>query len=509
MAECNGGYDANFVTEVHDLLKCAVCQFVLKNPVIILECGHRLCKECFENTKDYSILRGFDLLCPLDRTLIDKEKVFPDKGIERRILDLQVKCDNFDKGCTWTKELRQLQEHVSMECPFEIITCHYDGCDENIMRGTLSEHEKTCPMKDYNQTQKIKHLEATVAQIMARIVVCEDKLKLNDQEKEDMSALIKSKDERLTIMATSMKVKDLRLKAIAEKLNEEKEVLDAIRKVVEEVNNKISVYTERIKSLINRDDNNSVEKIEKRLENHDIALDRIKTNFVEIKNKVDNKEVEINVFTERVQDCTGLEDTLKQQEIQVADLCVEIRKINKKGTLANKLKVLDEKNKNVNTLINGLKSEIKTIRILQETILVGYFEWHITNCADKCERKEIVDSLPFSTLNGYECYLKAYLSGKEGEGLGIYICLLAGNRDCDLVWPFNLKVTFECCSVDDVKHKECLQPDEQENLWRARRMEISQGHGFGFSSFLSKPDLDKCIINDSVTIKCYIETIHK
>lgn len=345
---------------------------------------------------------------------------------------------------------------------------------------------------------------------MERLVVCEDKLKLNDQEQKEMSALIKSKDEQLNIMATSMKEKDLQLKAIEAKLKEEEIVLDEMRKGVAEVNNKISINTDKIKSMINRaQNNNSVEKIEKRLENHDIALDEIKTNFAEVKNKADIKEVEINVLTERVQDCTRLEDTLKQQEIQVADLCVEIRKINKKGTLANKLKVLDEKNKNVNTLINGLKSEIKTIRILQEIILVGYFEWHITNYADKCERKEIVDSLPFSTLNGYECYLKAYLSGKEGEGLGIYICLLAGNRDCDLVWPFNLKVTFECCSVDDVKHKECLQPDEQENLWRARRMEISQGHGFGFSSFLSKPDLDKCIINDSVTIKCYIETIHK
>ena len=42
------GYDAVFVNEVTDHLKCVVCQMVLKDPVQIMGCGHRFCQKCFE-----------------------------------------------------------------------------------------------------------------------------------------------------------------------------------------------------------------------------------------------------------------------------------------------------------------------------------------------------------------------------------------------------------------------------------------------------------------------------
>ncbi|XP_057295412.1 TNF receptor-associated factor 3-like [Hydractinia symbiolongicarpus] len=475
MAECNGGYDANFVTEVHDLLKCAVCQFVLKNPVIIVECGHRLCKECFENTKDYAILRGFDLLCPLDRNLIDKEKVYPDKGIERRILDLQVKCDNFDKGCAWRNELRQLQEHVNMECPFETITCHHDGCDERIMRGALPPHEEKCPMKEFNQTRRMKHLEITVVQIMERLKVCENQLKLYDQEKKDMSMLIKSKDEQLDILTANMKEKDLQLKETEENLQKNEDALDKIKKNMEKVSSKVSSNAERI-SAIGKDvqDNKRVEKIEKILDNHDKALDEVKTNFADVKICTIEKETAANEKIIRY--CKPFEETLIKS----------------------------------NALIDGLKSEMKSIRILQETILVGYFEWHITNYHEIWlkDYRDYRESLPFSTLNGYSCYLSAVWQYEEVEAVGIYFHILLGERDCDLVWPFNLKVTFECCSVDNVKHKMSLQLDQSDVSWRKKPTEESQGRGFGFFNFLLKPDLDKCIIDDSITIKCYRETMH-
>ena len=36
-------------------------------------------------------------------------QVFEDKAAEREILDLQVKCNNFQRSCEWKGELRQLQ----------------------------------------------------------------------------------------------------------------------------------------------------------------------------------------------------------------------------------------------------------------------------------------------------------------------------------------------------------------------------------------------------------------
>lgn len=54
MAMAEGGYDANFVEEVLTDLKCVVCHYPFKKPVQIIQCGHRFCKECFKQMKDYS-----------------------------------------------------------------------------------------------------------------------------------------------------------------------------------------------------------------------------------------------------------------------------------------------------------------------------------------------------------------------------------------------------------------------------------------------------------------------
>ena len=39
-----------------------------------------------------------DLRCPIDRNKVDVNHVFPDKGIERLVFDLTVKCPSVSEG---------------------------------------------------------------------------------------------------------------------------------------------------------------------------------------------------------------------------------------------------------------------------------------------------------------------------------------------------------------------------------------------------------------------------
>ena len=48
------GYDATFIEDVADYLKCIICQLVLRNPVLMVECGHRLCSGCFNRMKKHA-----------------------------------------------------------------------------------------------------------------------------------------------------------------------------------------------------------------------------------------------------------------------------------------------------------------------------------------------------------------------------------------------------------------------------------------------------------------------
>ena len=116
----SGGFDANFVVPPPNELICPVCTCVVKNPIQISKCGHRLCSACYTSLKKFSR----KCLCPTDRKVIKDEHVFLDIGAGRRVMSLQVKCEYFKKGCVWLGELRDLQTHVD--------ECFYESVEEEI-----------------------------------------------------------------------------------------------------------------------------------------------------------------------------------------------------------------------------------------------------------------------------------------------------------------------------------------------------------------------------------------
>ena len=123
--------DAKFVTDVSDHFQCVVCHNVLKDPVLIVGCGHRLCRSCFEDIRDHATRNKTQLLCPHDRSEIDADKVVEDKAAARMIMDLMVKCQHSDEGCTWSGELRQLHEHVEKQCKVTEMKNFMKKMDEN------------------------------------------------------------------------------------------------------------------------------------------------------------------------------------------------------------------------------------------------------------------------------------------------------------------------------------------------------------------------------------------
>ncbi|XP_065659886.1 TNF receptor-associated factor 5-like [Hydra vulgaris] len=137
--EC-GGYNAYFLHELLDEYQCPVCIMALREPVITL-CGHRLCFSCSEEMKKRN--NGV-LICPLDKTVLHSEKVFPDKFTERAILQLKVKCDNFSKSCQWTGELKTINNHLT-SCEYREVKCLNEQCSATLLRKELSDHmEKHC-----------------------------------------------------------------------------------------------------------------------------------------------------------------------------------------------------------------------------------------------------------------------------------------------------------------------------------------------------------------------------
>ncbi|XP_065681199.1 TNF receptor-associated factor 6-A-like isoform X2 [Hydra vulgaris] len=131
--EC-GGYNVHFLHELLDEYECPVCKMALREPILTL-CGHRLCFSCSEEIKKRN--NGV-LICPLDKTILSSEKVFPDKFTERAILQLKVKCDNFLKSCQWTGELKKVNVHVE-NCENLPLYCVKE-CGMKVLRKEMSFH---------------------------------------------------------------------------------------------------------------------------------------------------------------------------------------------------------------------------------------------------------------------------------------------------------------------------------------------------------------------------------
>ena len=57
MASSEGGHNYDFVNDVPEELVCVLCHLALKEAIQMVDCGHRLCKQCFNQLKEYGLRR--------------------------------------------------------------------------------------------------------------------------------------------------------------------------------------------------------------------------------------------------------------------------------------------------------------------------------------------------------------------------------------------------------------------------------------------------------------------
>ena len=94
----NEGYDAAFVEEPSDLYMCIICHLVLREPVMFVECSHRVCGGCFQqlcqhnnnNSNNNNNINNNIVYCPYDRVVVDPSKVVKDHVTAREVLNFKV-----------------------------------------------------------------------------------------------------------------------------------------------------------------------------------------------------------------------------------------------------------------------------------------------------------------------------------------------------------------------------------------------------------------------------------
>ena len=149
-----GGFDYELVDPPPpDILQteCPVCLLTVREPYQVKCCGYSYCHSCIE------CIEAKKAPCPTCKH--SNVDIFPDKNLQKEILELKVYCTLKKDGCDWTGKMEQLHLHLNEDpqpekrlngCQFVKVDCFYE-CGDNLQRQYMEKHEsELCPKRPFS-----------------------------------------------------------------------------------------------------------------------------------------------------------------------------------------------------------------------------------------------------------------------------------------------------------------------------------------------------------------------
>ena len=131
-----GEHEYDFAEPIHERFICSICMKVIKDPHLLVCCGHKCCTVCLENWAIQSPSG-----CPYCQ--LSGEHVV-EKGMKSEIESFKILCPYQYNGCEWIGELRNLQDHWELKngCDYSENKCLH--CDKIFTTKNFSKHESVC-----------------------------------------------------------------------------------------------------------------------------------------------------------------------------------------------------------------------------------------------------------------------------------------------------------------------------------------------------------------------------
>ena len=150
-----------------------MCLQIIRDPYQVTCCGNSFCRVCIERIKTDN------KHCPTCNE--ENITVFPDKRLQRSLYDFEVYCTHKDKGCNWTGELRQLENHLNENpqldrelegCLFTRVDCKFKsvGCGVKTARGDVPAH-----LKDHSENH-LKLLQSSKSPLSVAFLEAQEQI---------------------------------------------------------------------------------------------------------------------------------------------------------------------------------------------------------------------------------------------------------------------------------------------------------------------------------------------
>ena len=126
-----------------DRFKCGLCENICEEPRYqYCGCQQVYCKKCLDFYYDV-----FHHRCP--RCQKETKELEPTVSFKETILNLNLKCKNFDINCQWVGKFKDYKEHIEQNCLKEIINCPNKGCVIKLKRENMKDHLSKCQYSEY------------------------------------------------------------------------------------------------------------------------------------------------------------------------------------------------------------------------------------------------------------------------------------------------------------------------------------------------------------------------
>ncbi|XP_068110098.1 E3 ubiquitin-protein ligase PDZRN3 isoform X2 [Hyperolius riggenbachi] len=125
-----------FSGDVDPDFKCNLCNRVLEDP-LTTPCGHVFCAGC---VLPWVVQQGS---CPVKCQRISAKELNHVLPLKNLILKLDIKCDNYSRGCDKVVKLQNLGEHGEM-CDYSPAKCRNKGCTEVLNLKDMDAHMREC-----------------------------------------------------------------------------------------------------------------------------------------------------------------------------------------------------------------------------------------------------------------------------------------------------------------------------------------------------------------------------
>ncbi|KAM4650961.1 E3 ubiquitin-protein ligase PDZRN3 isoform 1-T1 [Discoglossus pictus] len=136
-----------FSGEVDPDFKCNLCNRVLEDP-LTTPCGHVFCAGC---VLPWVVQQGS---CPVKCQRISAKELNHVLPLKSLILKLDIKCDNYSRGCDKVVKLQNLGEHAEM-CDYSPAKCRNKGCNEVLNLKDMDGHmRESCEFRAVGICQK-------------------------------------------------------------------------------------------------------------------------------------------------------------------------------------------------------------------------------------------------------------------------------------------------------------------------------------------------------------------